>query len=66
MLAGTPFPEETRCFTRSELMDYYANTAAAQRPAGVERARQATRAREKEHFAAQVLERRAFVRSFSP
>lgn len=59
MLAGTPYPEDEGAL-RAANMDYYANTAAAQRQQVIERARQATRAREKEHFAAQRARAKAF------
>ena len=59
MLAGTPYPEDEAALRRAN-MDYYANAAAAQREQLIERARQATRAREKEHYAAQRARAKAF------
>lgn len=59
MLAGTPYPEDEAALRRAN-MDYYANAAAAQREQVIERARQATRAREKEHYAAQRARAKAF------
>ena len=59
MLAGTPHPEDEAALRRAN-MDYYANAAAAQREQLIERARQATRAREKEHYAAQRARAKAF------
>ena len=52
MLAGTPYPEDEAALRKAN-MDYYANAAAAQRQQVIERARQATRAREKEQYAAE-------------
>ena len=46
MLAGTPHPEDEAALRKAN-MDYYANEAAAAREQVIERARQATRAREK-------------------
>ena len=51
MLAGTPYPEDEAALRKAN-MDYYANAAAAQRQQVIERARQATRAREQEQYAA--------------
>ena len=53
MLAGTPYPEDEGAL-RAANMDYYANAAAAQREQIIDRARQATRAREKEQYEAEV------------
>ena len=52
MLAGTPYPEDEAALRKAN-MDYYANAAAAQRQQVIDRARQATRAREKEQYAAE-------------
>ena len=52
MLAGTPYPEDEGAL-RAANMDFYANAAAAQRQQVIERAREATRAREQEQYAAQ-------------
>ena len=52
MLAGTPYPEDEGAL-RAANMDYYANAAGAQREQVIERARQATRAREQELYAAE-------------
>ena len=53
MLAGTPHPEDEAALRRAN-MDYYANAAAAQREQVIERAREATRAREKAIFQQQA------------
>ena len=53
MLAGTPNPEDEGPLRRAN-MDYYANAAAAQREQVIERAREATRAREKAIFQQQA------------
>ena len=52
MLAGTPYPEDEGAL-RAANMDFYANAAAAQRQQVIERAREATRAREQEQYAAE-------------
>ena len=52
MLAGTPYPEDEGAL-RAANMDYYANAAGAQREQVLDRARQATRAREQEQYAAE-------------
>ena len=52
MLAGTPYPENKNAL-RAPNMDLYANAAAAQRQQVIKRARLATRAREKEQYAAE-------------
>ena len=59
MLAGTPYPEDESAL-RAANMDYYANAAAAQRQQLIERARLATRAREKEQYAAERARAKAF------
>ena len=59
MLASTPHPEEEAALRRAN-MYYYANPAAAQREQVIKRARQATRAREKEQYAAQRARAKAF------
>ena len=53
MLAGTPYPEDEGAL-RAANMDFYANAAAAQRQQIIDRAREATRAREKEQYEAEV------------
>ena len=53
MLAGTPYPEDEGAL-RAANMDYYANAAAAQREQIIDRARQATREREKAQYEAEV------------
>ena len=59
MLAGTPFPEDEGALRRANL-DSYANLAAAQRQQVIERARQATRAREQEQYAAERARAKAW------
>ena len=53
MLAGTPHPEDEAALRKAN-MDFYANAAAAQREQVIERAREATRAREKAIFQQQA------------
>ena len=62
MLSGTPYPEDESALLAAN-MDYYANTAAAQRQQVIDRARQTTRAREKEHYAAQRARAKAFCKA---
>ena len=51
MLAGTPYPEDEGALRQANL-DSYANMAGAQRQQIIDRARQATRALEKERYEA--------------
>ena len=59
MLAGTPYPEDEGAL-RAANMDYYANAAAAQREQIIDRARQATREREKAEYEAEVARSKHF------
>ena len=59
MLAGTPYPEDEGAL-RAANMDYYANAAAVQREQIIDRARQATREREKAQYEAEVARSKHF------
>ena len=59
MLAGTPYPEDEGAL-RAANMDYYANAAAVQREQIIDRARQATREREKAQYEAEVARSKRF------
>lgn len=59
MLSGTPYPEDEGAL-RAANMDYYANAAATQRQQIIERVREATRAREREQYEAEVARYKDF------